>query len=80
MTKLPELSPREREVFSLIAQGRTDYAIGRELKISEHTVDQHVRHVFAKLRLAGVSVSNRTDIAVRYALQKPDKRQLSFSI
>lgn len=78
MNKLPELSPREREVFSLIAKGETDYSIGQTLGISEHTVDTHVRHVFTKLRLVGITVNSRGSVAVLYALQNPDKRQLSF--
>jgi DNA-binding NarL/FixJ family response regulator len=78
MNKLPELSPREREVFSLISKGECDKAIGDVLKISEHTVDNHVRHVFTKLRLAGIVVKSRTSVCILYALEKPDRRQLSF--
>ena len=76
--KLPELSPREREVFSLIARGECDKEIGDALRISEHTVDNHVRHVFNKLRLAGAEVKSRTAVIALYALQKPDRRQLTF--
>lgn len=78
MSKLPALSEREREVFSLAAKGESDKEIGVALGISEHTVDNHVRNVFTKLRLAGIVVKSRTSICTLYALQKPDKRQLSF--
>jgi DNA-binding CsgD family transcriptional regulator len=43
------LSPREREVFELIAQGRTNQEIARALFISESTTKVHVRHILEKL-------------------------------
>jgi DNA-binding CsgD family transcriptional regulator len=45
------LSPREREVHELIAQGRTNREIASALYISESTAKLHVRHIFEKLRV-----------------------------
>ena len=58
------LSPREREVSELIAQGRTNAEIARALYISEVTVKVHVRHILQKL-----GVRNRSEAAVVVATQ-----------
>lgn len=55
------------------ARGLTDYAIGQELKISEHTVDNHIRRVFAKL-----GVNSRAAVIAKLMLAPVDKRQLSL--
>ena len=52
------LSPREREVLNILAEGRTDRDIASRLFISERTVHVHVRRILAKL-----SVSSRTEAA-----------------
>jgi DNA-binding CsgD family transcriptional regulator/tetratricopeptide (TPR) repeat protein len=43
------LSPRELEVLRLVASGKTNKVIGRELFVSEKTVDRHVSNIFDKL-------------------------------
>lgn len=43
------LTPRELEVLRLVATGKTNKAIGRELFVSEKTVDRHVSNIFTKL-------------------------------
>ena len=53
------LTPREREVLALIARGRSNKLIARELGISEKTVKTHVGHVLAKL-----DVTDRTQAAL----------------
>ena len=52
------LTPREREVAVLIAEGRTNREIAEALVLSERTVDSHVRNVMGKL-----DVSSRARIA-----------------
>jgi DNA-binding NarL/FixJ family response regulator len=49
--ELEELTPREREIFRLIANGLSNAEIGQELYISETTVKTHVTHVFQKLNV-----------------------------
>jgi len=63
------LSPREREVVMLIAEGRTNREIAQHLVLSERTVDSHVRNVMAKLE-----TSSRARIAawaVQHGLDAP---------
>ena len=60
---LPELTPREREVLALLAEGLTNRLIAERLVVSEHTVHRHVTSILRKL-----SVGDRTQTAV-YALQ-----------
>jgi DNA-binding NarL/FixJ family response regulator len=57
---LPELSPREREVLTLVAEGMTNQQIGRALFISPITVRNHVSSILAKLQ-----VSNRQQAMLR---------------
>jgi DNA-binding NarL/FixJ family response regulator len=56
---LDQLTNREREVLTLIAQGRANKRIALELGISEKTVKAHVGHVLAKL-----GVADRTQAAL----------------
>jgi len=44
------LTPREREVVELVAKGKSYAAVGRALKISEHTARVHARAVAERLR------------------------------
>ena len=53
------LTDTERAVSVLVAEGLTNNAVARRLYISPHTVNTHLRHVFAKLGL-----SNRVELAV----------------
>jgi len=68
-TGLDELTPREREVFERIAQGRSNKQIALELGVAEKTVKTHVGHLLAKL-----GVADRTQaalLAVREGLFGP---------
>jgi DNA-binding NarL/FixJ family response regulator len=64
---LATLTPREQDVLSLIAQGRSNAAIAGTLTISPGVVEKHVANVFAKLGLAPSDNDNRRVIAaIRY--------------
>ncbi len=52
---LQALTPREREVFRLVAQGCTNAEIAERLVLSEKTVKTHVRNISNKLNLSGKS-------------------------
>jgi serine/threonine-protein kinase len=61
---LGELTPREREVLALMAEGLTDRGIGRRLFVTPKTVETHVRHIFAKLSLPETALDNKRVHAV----------------
>ena len=61
---LEELTEREREVLSLMAEGRSNKAIGQRLFITEHTVEKHVKSIFGKLRLPASADDHRRVLAV----------------
>jgi DNA-binding NarL/FixJ family response regulator len=64
---LGTLTPREREVLSLMAQGRSNTAIADALTISPRVVEKHVASIFAKLGLPPSDNDNRRVIAaVKY--------------
>jgi DNA-binding NarL/FixJ family response regulator len=52
LNAFPELTERERELLSLIAQGRSNTEIARSLDISSKTVRNHVSNIFSKLQVA----------------------------
>lgn len=60
---LERLSPREREVLALIAQGRSNATLAAELFISEAAVNKHVGNIFAKLDLPVGAEGNRRVLA-----------------
>jgi DNA-binding NarL/FixJ family response regulator len=59
-----DLSPREREVLSLIAEGRSNAGICAKLFLSPKTVETHVSSIFNKLRLAQAPDDHRRVLAV----------------
>ena len=61
---LDELSDRERTVLSLIAEGRSNRAIAKELHLSSRAVERHVQAIFQKLRLPDSEDDNRRVLAV----------------
>jgi ATP/maltotriose-dependent transcriptional regulator MalT len=66
-TPLAALSPRELEVLSLVAEGRTNHEIAERLVLSEHTVNRHVANILRKLglpsRAAAASLAGRYGLA-----------------
>jgi len=61
---LDDLTARERDVLALMAQGRSNIAIGQTLFLSEKTVEAHIRNIFTKLDLSATSDDNRRVRAV----------------
>jgi DNA-binding NarL/FixJ family response regulator len=61
---LEELTPREREVLSLMAEGRTNGGIARQLWLTEKTIETHVRTILMKLGLQVSSDDHRRVLAV----------------
>ena len=61
------LSPKEREVVNLVAQGLSNPHIGDRLYISRRTVETHLAHVFRKL-----DITNRAELAVAAVASRPD--------
>ena len=61
---LEELSPREREVLGLMAEGRSNHAIAEALVVTERAVEKHVTSIFAKLNLPPTAVDHRRVLAV----------------
>ena len=67
---LDELTPREREVLALMAQGRSNHGIATELVVTEDAVEKHVRSILRKLRIEGSPDENRRVLAVLAFLQR----------
>ena len=63
-SSVEHLSPREREVLSLIAEGRSNAAIGQRLFLSAGAVEKHISAIFAKLNLEASNTDNRRVLAV----------------
>jgi DNA-binding NarL/FixJ family response regulator len=63
-TPIDRLSPRERQVLGLMAEGRSNASIARELVVSETAVEKHVRGIFTKLQLQPNQEQHRRVLAV----------------
>jgi DNA-binding NarL/FixJ family response regulator len=61
---LDRLTPREREVLGLMAEGRSNAAIAQQLVVSDGAVEKHVRSIFTKLDLAPTDTDHRRVLAV----------------
>jgi DNA-binding NarL/FixJ family response regulator len=61
---LDELTEREREVLGLMAEGRSNQAIGKKLFLSPKTVETHVHRIFVKLGLEPAQADHRRVLAV----------------
>jgi DNA-binding NarL/FixJ family response regulator len=70
--RLQLLTPREREVLSSMAEGRTNSAIALELVVTERAVEKHVSNIFWKLDLPASGKDHRRVLAVLAWLQAGD--------
>jgi DNA-binding NarL/FixJ family response regulator len=61
---LDELSPREREVLELMAEGRSNHAIADAMVVTERAVEKHVTSIFGKLKLPPTAEDHRRVLAV----------------
>lgn len=61
---LQDLSAREREVLSLMAEGLSNAGIARKLWVTEGTIEKHVRSIFMRLQLPGSEDDHRRVLAV----------------
>ena len=69
---LERLSPREREVLGLMAEGRANPAIARHLVVSDKAVEKHVSNIFLKLDLPPTAGDHRRVMAVLRWLEGGD--------
>jgi DNA-binding NarL/FixJ family response regulator len=82
---LGELTTREREVLSLMAEGRTNAGIGHQLWVAEGTVEKHVRSIMMKLQLPETEDDHRRVLAVlafldsRLSASGPGRHQVALS-
>jgi DNA-binding NarL/FixJ family response regulator len=67
---IDELTPREREVLALMAEGRSNQGISRTLWLSPKTVETHIRGAFGKLGIKEAPEDNRRVLAVLAYLRK----------
>ena len=68
---LDELTPREREILGLMAEGRSNQGIAEELVLDPKTVEGHVTRIFSKLGLEPASEDHRRVLAVLTYLREP---------
>jgi len=61
---LDQLTPREREVLGLMAEGRSNSGIAERLVVTDRAVEKHVTSIFGKLRLPAASEDHRRVLAV----------------
>ena len=61
---IDQLTPREREVLGLMAEGRSNSGIAEQLVVTDRAVEKHVTNIFSKLRLPAASEDHRRVLAV----------------
>jgi DNA-binding NarL/FixJ family response regulator len=61
---LSQLTPRERDVLGLMAEGRSNQGIAEKLVVTERAVEKHVTNIFSKLRLPAAPEDHRRVLAV----------------
>jgi DNA-binding NarL/FixJ family response regulator len=61
---IDDLTPREREVLGLMAEGRSNQGIAERLVVTERAVEKHVTSIFSKLKLPAAAEDHRRVLAV----------------
>jgi DNA-binding NarL/FixJ family response regulator len=69
---LAELTPREREVLGVMAEGCSNQGIAARLVVTEDAVEKHIRNIFRKLRIANGPQDHRRVLAVLTFLRAVD--------
>ena len=72
--RMERLSPREREVLALMAEGLANAAIAEKLFVTEGAVHKHIRSIFAKLDLTPTDRTDRRVAAVLHYLEDANRR------
>jgi DNA-binding NarL/FixJ family response regulator len=67
---LDELTPREREILQLMAEGRSNQGIADALTLDGKTVEGHVTRIFSKLGLEPAALDHRRVLAVLSLLRE----------
>jgi DNA-binding NarL/FixJ family response regulator len=70
--QLPHLTPREQQILSILAQGRSNKEIGNKLELSEKTIKHHLTNILQKLR-----VRNRVEAALLASNHLPESLMAS---
>jgi DNA-binding NarL/FixJ family response regulator len=70
---IADLTPREREILALMAEGRSNQGICRTLWLSPKTVETHIRGAFAKLGIREAAEDNRRVLAVLTYLRRREE-------
>ncbi len=73
-TRLDRLSPRERDVLALMAEGLGNSAIAERLVVTDGAVHKYIRGIFAKLDMAPADRTDRRVAAVLHYLEHTDRR------
>jgi DNA-binding NarL/FixJ family response regulator len=72
LSPIAALTPREREILALIAEGHSNAAIARRLVLTKRAVEKHVNAIFGKLQLSDpLEVSRRVRAALLYLTAQP---------
>jgi two-component system nitrate/nitrite response regulator NarL len=71
-SQLPHLTPRERQILSILVQGRSNKEIGNTLDLSEKTIKHHLTNILQKLR-----VRNRVEAALMASNHLPQYQTIS---